>query len=190
MLGCTAFISNAIFIGYDSSFAHGVQRIAELVRANHDKTDKCVSSIKKIFVKCGRRKRLFTEMTKLPVPPEPVLTRWNFWLEAVIFIFEHHDNIKQFLATLYSEESIAVCTAKTMSEDGNLKKKLAFIAGSFRPICTAITTYRSEYRWSGLLTLWEVCDNVLSAYRRMKKNSTQLRQKILHSIQFSVMIIF
>ena len=68
-----------------------------------------------------------------------MLTRWNSWLEAVFFIFEHHDNIKQFLATLNSEENIAVSTAKTMSEDGDLKKELAFIAGKFRPICTAIT---------------------------------------------------
>ena len=78
-------------------------------------------------------------MTKLPVPPEPVLTRWNSWLKAVFFIFEHHDKIKQFLATLNSEESIAVGTAKTISEDGDLKKELMFIAGNFRPICTAIT---------------------------------------------------
>ena len=58
----------------------------------------------------------------------------------MFFIFEHHDKIKQFLATLNSEESIAVGTAKTMSEDGDLKKELAaFIAGNFRPICNAIT---------------------------------------------------
>lgn len=55
--------------------AHGLNRVAELVRYNYPNVDKLISEIKKIFVKCGRRKSEFTAACKIPLPPEPILTR-------------------------------------------------------------------------------------------------------------------
>ena len=61
--------------------AHGIQRVIEEVRSYNTLADQFVSNIKKVFVKCSRRKRLYKEITNLPLPPEPIVTRWNTWLE-------------------------------------------------------------------------------------------------------------
>lgn len=55
--------------------AHGLNRVAELVRYEYPKVDKLIAEVKKIFVKCARRKADFTASCQIPLPPEPVLTR-------------------------------------------------------------------------------------------------------------------
>lgn len=55
--------------------AHRLNRVAELVRYNYPNVNMLISKVKKVFVKCGRRKSEFTAACKVPLPPEPVLTR-------------------------------------------------------------------------------------------------------------------
>ena len=55
--------------------AHGLNRVAELVRYSFPKVDRFVSEVKKIFIKCARRKAEFAASCQIPLPPEPVLTR-------------------------------------------------------------------------------------------------------------------
>ena len=55
--------------------AHGLNRVAELVRYSFPKVDKLIAEVKKVFVKCARRRAEFTASCKVPLPPEPVITR-------------------------------------------------------------------------------------------------------------------
>lgn len=55
--------------------AHGLNRVAEMVRYEFSKVDKLIAEVKKIFIKCARRRAEFTASCQIPLPPEPVLTR-------------------------------------------------------------------------------------------------------------------
>ena len=54
--------------------AHEMHRVAEFIRDSHPKTDKLVAALKKILLKCPRRKRNYTEKTQLQLPPQAVIT--------------------------------------------------------------------------------------------------------------------
>jgi len=43
-----------------------------------------IASIKKVFLKAPSRIQIFRETEpNLPLPPQPIITRWGTWLEAV-----------------------------------------------------------------------------------------------------------
>ena len=54
--------------------AHGLNSVAELVRYSFSKVDKLIGKIKKIFVKCARRRAEFAASCQVPLRPELVLT--------------------------------------------------------------------------------------------------------------------
>ena len=54
--------------------AHGLNRVAELVRYSFPKVDKLIGEIKKIIVKCARRRAKLAASCQVPLPPKPVLT--------------------------------------------------------------------------------------------------------------------
>ena len=71
--------------------AHGINRLAECVRFQFKNVDSLVSNVKKIFLKAPSRILKFKEMhPDIPLPPEPVLTRWGTWLAAVEYYCEYY----------------------------------------------------------------------------------------------------
>jgi hypothetical protein len=44
----------------------------------------------------------------LPLPPEPVFTRWGTWIETVIFFENNYDGIKTVIEKLYNDLSASV----------------------------------------------------------------------------------
>jgi hypothetical protein len=36
-----------------------------------------------------------TYHSDMPLPPQPILTRWGTWLQAAMFYSEHFDSIKE-----------------------------------------------------------------------------------------------
>lgn len=66
--------------------AHGLHLIAEEVRKCFPNVDKLISNIKKIFLKSPYRVSfLKNEASGLPLPPEPIITRWGTWLNAAVY---------------------------------------------------------------------------------------------------------
>lgn len=64
--------------------AHGLHRVAEEIRSNYENVDILISCGKKIFSKAPSRVILFKEkLPHVPLPPQPVITRWRTWLDAV-----------------------------------------------------------------------------------------------------------
>ncbi|KAE9542367.1 hypothetical protein AGLY_003494 [Aphis glycines] len=69
-----------------SCLAHGLHRVAEEIRKHFPKVDQLISNIKKIFLKYPSRVQYFKEMApNIPLPPQPVLTRWVTWLKAATY---------------------------------------------------------------------------------------------------------
>jgi hypothetical protein len=47
-------------------------------------------------------------MPDVALPPEPVLTRWGTWMQAVNFYNEHFDVVKLVVATFHAESAVAL----------------------------------------------------------------------------------
>ncbi|KAJ4445649.1 hypothetical protein ANN_12332 [Periplaneta americana] len=81
--------------------AHAMNRVAETIRLEYPQVNKLVSTIKKIFIKAPTRIQLFREqLPNVPLPPEPILTRWGTWLQAVEYYSKHLEEIKNFVLKL------------------------------------------------------------------------------------------
>lgn len=75
---------------------HGLNRIAEKIRCRFHLVNTLISSVKKVFLKAPLRVEKYRKILGLvPLPPEPVITRWGTWLEAALFYSKHLSEIKE-----------------------------------------------------------------------------------------------
>jgi len=47
-------------------------------------------------------------MPSVPLPPEPVLTRWGTWIKAANFCADHFDNLKIILQKLEDKNVVSI----------------------------------------------------------------------------------
>ena len=86
--------------------AHILSLVGETWRKNFKDVDRLVASFKSIFTHCYGRKRRYKEFlagktgTEVPLPPVPVVTRWNSWFQTVF----HHAKYVQFYKDFVAEE--------------------------------------------------------------------------------------
>lgn len=74
---------------------HAIHRVCEVIRKSYPHTDKLIATVKSIFLKAPRRVQLFKErLPDLPLPPEPVLTRWGTWLKAAHYYSQHLEQVR------------------------------------------------------------------------------------------------
>lgn len=65
--------------------AHMLQRIAEKVRELYPDINTLVNNLKKVFLKSPSRVDIYKEiLPTAPLPPEPILTRWGTWIDALV----------------------------------------------------------------------------------------------------------
>lgn len=87
----SVFYENMIHL---TCIAHGIHRVAEEIRNQFPKVNSAISLIKKIFMKAPSRIQIFkSKLPEVPLPPEPVLTRWATWLKAALYYAEHISEI-------------------------------------------------------------------------------------------------
>jgi hypothetical protein len=65
--------------------AHSLHRVCEAIRSHYKVLDSFVSNMKKVLLKSSYRRNLFKTMTRLSLPPVPVLTRWGTWINSAFF---------------------------------------------------------------------------------------------------------
>jgi len=107
--------------------AHGLHRIAEEIRLCYPKIDKLISSTKQVFKKAPSRINRFREMQKLiPLPSEPVLTRWGTWLASVSYYSKYYDEVKNVVDSL-DDDAACVRDSKESFANPKIKLELSFI---------------------------------------------------------------
>ena len=86
-----------------------------------EEVDKLVSSVKKIFKKSPKRIQAFKNtFPLLPLPPEPVVTRWGTWLKAVDYISQNHEKSLSVIETFNEEENAAFLQGKNMLSNASI----------------------------------------------------------------------
>lgn len=68
--------------------------------------NKLINNIKKVFLKALLHVQVYKEiLPDIPLPPEPVLTRWGTWLEAAIFNCDNFQSLKKVNEELSNQKS-------------------------------------------------------------------------------------
>lgn len=79
--------------------AHGLHRVCENIRSMFQDVDRFVANCKKIFTKAPARIRLFEERAGcVALPPQPIITRWGTWIDAVVY----YDENKKLISEVFS----------------------------------------------------------------------------------------
>lgn len=142
--------------------AHALNRVAEQVRSQYANVDILIANVKKVFLKAPNRVKILKEMyPDLPLPPQPVITRWGTWLQAVSYYSIHFENISNVLNRLDSSEALSIAHAKNVMRNEHILSEIHFIHDNFSIIENALTKLQKNN-----LTLsktLEILDNVRCA---------------------------
>jgi len=126
--------------------AHGMHRIAEEIRSHFPKVDKLISRVKQVFLKAPSRTILLfkTEAPGIPLPPEPILTRWGTWLQAASYYCQYFKEIYNVLQLLDSSDAVSIREAKDIVSDRSVEMNLTFIHVNYVFLPTTITQLEKQ----------------------------------------------
>ena len=111
---------------------HGIHRISEVIRIYFANVNKLISSTKKVFLKAPLRIQAYKEnLPDVPLPSEPVITRWSTWINAAIFYAENFDGIKEVIDQFDPDDSIAIKKSQDSFNDKVVERDLHFIKNYF-----------------------------------------------------------
>ena len=79
----------------------------------------------------------------IPLPPQPVLTGWKTWLDAVNYYAEHYGKIMEVIDALDSTDSSAVAAVKSLSSE-QLLEDILFIDSNFKIVSKSINLLESS----------------------------------------------
>lgn len=119
-----------------------MHRVCEALKDEYSYANEFLSCIKKLLKKAPARIQKYVEITGLPLPTSPILTRWGTWLKAAVFICNHFKAICDFLDAIPNDSS-AVKKAKELAVTQELQDEL-FIVHGYSFLTTAITTLEEQ----------------------------------------------
>jgi hypothetical protein len=70
------------YVMHITCLVHALNRVCEKVREEIVLVNKFISLMKKVLRKSPRRQQLFKNATNLPLPRNPIIIRWNSWLNT------------------------------------------------------------------------------------------------------------
>lgn len=119
--------------------AHAINLLAQTIRENYDDINKIISKTKKVFLKAPIRRETYREMCpNIPLPPEPVLTRWGTWIEAAIFYQENFDCIKNVIDSFDGDSADCIKKAQAAFKSSTVQNNLIYVVTHFKIIVTTI----------------------------------------------------
>lgn len=136
------FYNNLIHV---TCLAHGVNRIAEEIRNEFQDINSLVNSAKKIFTKAPLRIQYYKDkLPGVPLPPQPVITRWGTWLNAAYFYADNFEAIKEIVNS-FSDDSIAIRDCKIILNNiATLPQDLAFVKANYGFISELLTKLETQ----------------------------------------------
>ncbi|KAF0764255.1 DUF659 domain-containing protein [Aphis craccivora] len=160
--------------------AHMFNRIAERVRDMYPDVNKLISNIKKVFLKSPYHVQVYKEiLPDIPLPPEPVLTRWGTWLEAAIFNCDNFQGLKKVIEELSGQNSPSqsILKCKTVFDLETVENDLIFIKTHFLVLVTFIKSLEKSN-----VSLFDSIDLIENTIGKLQKipgeNGNKIKIKI------------
>lgn len=120
-----------------SCLSHRLHRVAEEIRGTYDLANDVIPETKSLFLKSPRRKRMFCELApRVPLPPQPIVTRWGEWLKAASYYSNHFVQVQAVIKQLEADAAV-VDRAQELWRDPNLQGEFNFIHAHYSPIVEA-----------------------------------------------------
>lgn len=104
----------------------------------------------------------------LPLPPQPIITRWGSWIDAALYYAENFEALRSFLDQLDASEAKCIPNAKAVMSKANIKNELAFIKCHFSFIPIAIKTLEGK----GLLLV-----DAIQTFKSIRTNLQAIRRR-------------
>lgn len=125
--------------------AHALHRVCEELRKHFTDVNELIASVKAVFLKAPSRVRSFKEkLPDVPLPPEPIVTRWGTWLEAVQYYNSFFLDIKAVINGFSGDESAAVRKAQAVLSVDSLQGDLAYLCTNFTFLANTIKKLESS----------------------------------------------
>ncbi|PSN38001.1 hypothetical protein C0J52_13513 [Blattella germanica] len=145
--------------------AHALHRVCKSIRNEYNITNEFISALKKILLKAPSRVVAYREITGLPLPNFPVITRWGSWIECTAMLCENFDKIKEFVLSLDPADGAAIFKAQELllpEKIHNLQTEL-FCVHSYKYLPAAIKlleeqSLKKEKQWDILTFVREQLD--------------------------------
>lgn len=119
--------------------AHALHRVCEFIRDEFSLVNSFVNNFKKILLKAPHRTHLYRQCCPaLPLPPQPVITRWGTWIEFCNFYADHYEALKTFVSRL-SDEAQSISKCKLIMNDPTVYDQLHYIKTHFGFLPNLIT---------------------------------------------------
>jgi hypothetical protein len=154
--------------------AHALHNVCEQIRNDFPEVNRLVSCGKKIFVKCNSRREYFRNSFPLiPLPPQPVKTRWGSWLNAVEYYAKYYQSFIEFVNSLNPEDSVHIKEAQKISLNASLACDLAYINANFQSLVTVIKKLESNdiMLFESLYLVQSVYDDLKQCIGKAGKNA-------------------
>lgn len=130
------FYENLIHV---TCIAHGTNRVAEVIRLQYPDVNKLINNGKKIFLKAPLRVQTYREiLPNIPLPPQPVITRWGTWIQAALFYADNYNAFKDMVESFPTESAESIATCQNIFKKTDLISQLTHIKTYFSRIPTII----------------------------------------------------
>lgn len=130
---------------HNTCFIHAIHRVAEEVRVQFPVVNQVISSVKKVFLKAPLRISAYKQaFPHLPLPPQPIITRWGTWIEAALFYCENYAGIKQVVDAFNPEDASHIAAAQQVLNSEQLNRDLAIIQADYSTLPSSITKLSTQ----------------------------------------------
>ena len=122
------------------------------------------ASGKKIFLKSAARVTVFREKAPdIPLPPQPILTRWGTWVDAALYYAQFLESFAGVVNAVDANEATSIRETQKLLQKNTLKANLAFIKAHFERLPSSIESL--EKQGSSLVDSTEVFDRTFEEFR-------------------------
>ncbi|CAG9773513.1 unnamed protein product [Ceutorhynchus assimilis] len=83
-------------------------------------------------------------LPNIPLPPEPVLTRWGTWLDAALYYADHYENFENVIFELPETANKAIKDCQTVLNQNELINNLSYMKANFSFVSTTIKSLEKQ----------------------------------------------
>lgn len=125
--------------------AHGLHRVAENIRGHFPGVDRLIAKTKQVFLKAPSRVLQFKfEVPGVPLPPEPVLTRWGTWIEATSYYCQYFKQVRDVMQHFDSNDAVSINESQALLNETSMESNLSFIHSNYGFLPSIIKKLESQ----------------------------------------------
>jgi hypothetical protein len=140
-----------------------------------------IANVKKVFLKAPSRVEVFKSLEPdLNLPPEPVITRWGTWLEALKYYAVNYEKIVRVFDSLNVEEAVSIKNAQNLLNDKSIRSQLIFIESNYGFLAESIKKLESS--GLSLASQIEIVSDAIDAVNNVKGDTANSIKTKLDSV--------